>query len=230
MASTDQRLTCIEVINEVRRLIGLNTVTHLTDDKHAAVALRLLNKVVATISNAGDWHELLGSANVTALVSVREYSLGVVFPVKNIFEVSISGRAQALDPIDLSDYQRYARGGGVGTPGMFAIKGVDAQTNPKFAVHPQPSSAQSGNTFGVLYYKKPPIYLTSDADTEVPFAANIVISGLYTAVLVEEAGGVVTRESLMENQDFREQLQEELNRYEADAGGTEIQLTPTGIR
>lgn len=228
MASTDQRLTCIEVINEVRKLIGLNTVTTLTADKHAAVALRLLNKVVSTISNAGDWHEMLGSASVTAVVSTREYSIGVNFPVKNIFEVSLSGRSQALDPISLSDFQRYARSGGVGTPSMFAIKGVDAQTNPKFAVHPEPSSAQSGNFFGVLYYKKPPLYLTSDADTEIPFAGNLVISGLYTAVLIEEAGGTVTRESLMENADFREQIQEELNRYNADIGD-EFQLVPTGI-
>lgn len=223
-------MTAIEVVNEVRRLIGLNDVTSLTADKHARVALRLLNGVISRISNAGNWQEMLGSAKVTAVVSTRVYSIGVNHPVKNIYEISISGRAQALDPIELSDYQRYERAGGVGTPAMFAIRGVDQQTNPQFAVHPQPSSAQSGNTFSVLYFRKPHLYLTSDADTEIPYAANLVISGLYASVLEEEAGGVVTRESMMAARDFETQLQEELNRYEADAGGDTIQLTPRGIR
>ena len=230
MASVDQRLTALEAINEVRRLIGLNTVTRLDADKQSLVALRLLNSVVSKISNAGDWQEMLASAAVTAEVSVREYSLGVTLPVKNILEIAVSGRPRALDRIALSDYMRYQRAGGVGTPSFFTIKGVDTQTNPRFAVHPQPNSAQSGNMFGVLYYKKPPIYLTSDADTEVPFAGNLVISGLYAAVLEEEAGGIATRESMMAERDFREQLQEELNRYDADAGSDEIQLVPWGAK
>lgn len=226
MASTEQRKTVLEVVNEVRKLIGLNEATSLTTDKQSRTALTLLNRVVSIISNSGNWHEMLGSAAVTALVSVREYSLGVNFPIKNIFEISISGRAQALDPIDLSDYMRFQRGGGVGLPSFFTIKGVDQQTNPKFAVHPQPSSAETGNFFGVLYYKKPPMYLTSDADTEIPFAANLVITGLYGAVLIEESGGTLSKESLMEYRDFADQLQEELNRYNADSGNDEVQLVP----
>jgi hypothetical protein len=223
-------MTAIEVVNEVRKLIGLNEITSLLADKHARVALRLLNGVVSKISNAGNWQEMLGSARVTAVVSTRVYSIGINRPVKNIFEVAISGRAQALDPIGLSDYQRYERAGGTGTPAMFAIRGIDLQTNPQFAVHPQPSADQDGNMFHVLYYKKPPLYLTCDADTEIPFAANLVISGLYASVLEEEAGGVVTRESMMAARDFETQLQEELNRYDADSGGDTIQLTPAGIR
>ena len=228
MASTDQRMTALEVVNEVRRLIGLNIVTSLSVDKHARVALRLLNSVVSKISNAGNWHEMLGSADVTAEVSTRVYSVGVTHPIKNIYEISISGRSQSLDPIDLTEFQRFARSGGTGTPAMFAVKGVDSQSNPRFAVHPEPSSA---NLFNVLYFKKPPLYMTNDADVEVPFAANLVIAGLYAAVLEEEAGGVVTRESMMATKDFMEQMQEELNRYDADSGsGTDIQLVPTGIR
>lgn len=226
MASIDQRLTVIEAINEARRLIGLNTVTTLTQDKQCAVHLRLLNSVVSKISNAGDWQEMFGSANVTARASVREYSIGVKHPVKNIFEVAVSGRPQSLDRIGLSDYLRYSRAGGVGTPTFYTIKEVDAQTNPQFAVHPQPSSAQAGNLFGVVYYKKPPLYLHTDADQELPFAGNLVMAGLYAAVLEEEAGGVMTKESTMAAREFIEQIQEELNRYDSDSGSDTVQLVP----
>ena len=231
MASSDQRMTALQLINEVRLLIGLNTITSLTTDKQARVALRLLNEVISEMANAGDWHELLGSANVTAVVSVREYGLGLKHPVHHIHEIAVSGRPQSLYPIELSKYTRYARAGGVGTPNFFTIKGVDSQGNPKFAVHPQPSSAESGNFFGVLYYKKPRLFLTCDADIEIEFPANVVVNGLYAKMLEEEAGGVVTRESMMAYQTYQAQLQEALNRYNADAGkGTDIQFQPVGIR
>lgn len=224
-------MTAIQLINEVRLLVGLNTVTSLTADKQARVALRLLNEVISEMANAGDWHELLASANVTATVSVREYQMGLKQPVHHIHEISVSGRPQALFPIDLSMYLRYARAGGVGTPNFFAIKGVDNQGNPKFAVHPQPSSAESGNVFGVVYYRKPRLLLTCDADIEVEFPANVVLNGLYAKVLEEEAGGVITRESMMAQQTYLEQRQEALNRYNADAGkGEDVQFQPTGIR
>jgi len=224
-------MTAIQLINEVRLLVGLNTVTSLSADKQSRVALRLLNEVISEMANAGDWHELLGSANVTAVVSTREYAMGLKHPVHHIHEISVSGRPKSLDPIDLSMYLRYARAGGVGTPNFFTIKGVDNQGNPKFAVHPQPSSAQDGNFFGVIYYKKPRLMLTCDADELVEFPANVVLNGLYAKVLEEEAGGVVTRESMMAFQTYQNQLQEALNRYNADAGkGTDVQFQPTGIR
>ena len=231
MAATDQRSTTLDIINEVRRLVGLNTISTLTADKQARIALRLLNSVQAELSNAGDWHEMLASARVTAVVSTREYSIGVNHPVKNVYELSFSGQRQALEPIDLSEYKRYERGGGVGPPRFFTSKGVDNQSNPKLAVHPQPGSAESGNFFGVLYFKKPPLLTTEDADTELLFPADLLISGLYAKCLEEEAGGLVTRESIMATQDFKTQLQENLNRFNADSGsGEPIQLTPTGTR
>jgi hypothetical protein len=123
------------------------------------------------------------------------------------------------------------RGGGVGPPRFFTTKGVDSQGNPRFAVHPQPGSADSGNYFGVIYFKKPEFYTTEDADSEVPFPANVVIAGLYAKSLEEEAGGLITRESMMATNDYQRQLQEELNRFNADAGsGEPIQLVPQGTR
>ena len=224
-------MTAIQIINEVRLLVGLNTVTSLTADKQSRTALRFLNEVISEMANAGDWHELLASANVTAVVSTREYQLGLKVPVHHIHEIAVSGRAQSLYPIELSKYARYARAGGVGTPNFFTIKGVDSQGNPKFAVHPQPGSAEDGNFFGVLYYKKPRLMLTCDADIEIEFPANVVINGLYAKVLEEEAGGMATRESMMAYQTYQNQLQEALNRYNADAGkGTDVQLKPVGNR
>jgi hypothetical protein len=224
-------MTAIQLINEVRQLVGLNTITSLTADKQARVALRLLNEVISYVASKGDWHEVLACANVTATVSVREYELGLKHPVHHIHEIAISGRAQALYPIDLSEYTRYRRAGGTGTPNFFATKGVDSQGNPKFAVHPQPASANDGDLFLVLYYKKPRLLLTCDADVEVEFAADMLLNGLYAKVLEEEAGGVATRESMNSWQTFNDQIQEELNRFNSDAGkGEDVQLVPGGIR
>ena len=223
----EQRMTVIQVINEVRQLVGLNTITSLTTDKQARVALRLLNAVTRELGNMGDWKEMLVSANVTAVVSVREYSIGYKHPIHHIHEISISGRSQALDPIDLSRYLRYARAGGVGTPAFFTHKEVDQWGNARFAVHPQPSSAEDGNFFGVVFYRKPRLYLTCDADVEIEFPADLVIDGLYAKFLEEEAGGVATRESMGSWQTFNTQGQEELNRFNADAGkGSNTQLRP----
>jgi hypothetical protein len=155
----------------------------------------------------------------------------VVHPVKNVYEIAFSGQRQALYPIDLTEYMRYTRGGGTGIPRHFTSKGVDSQGNPKFGVYPQPGSAESGNFFGVIYFKKPKLYTTEDADTEVLFPANVVASGLYAYVLAEEAGGLATLESIPEYRRFRDQIQEEINRFNADSGsGEPVQLTPTGIR
>lgn len=224
-------MTAIQIINEVRQMIGLNTITSLTTDKQARVALRLLNEIISELSSAGDWHELLACANVTAVVSTREYQLSLRHPVHHIHEIAISGRPKSLDPIELSRYLRYSRAGGVGTPHFFTIKGVDSQGNPKFAVHPQPASADDGNLFGVTYYKKPKLIQTCDADVEVDFPANLVILGLYAKQLEEEAGGMATRESMATWQTYNQQIQEALNRYNADAGkGTDVQLQPRGHR
>jgi len=224
-------MTVIQLINEVRLLVGLNTIKTLGADKAARVALRMLNEVISEMASAGDWHELLASANVTAVVSTREYGVGVKHPIHHIHEIAISGRAQSLYPIELSKYTRYSRAGGSGTPNFFTIKGVDNQGNPKFAVHPQPASADDGNFFGVLYFRKPKLMLTCDADVEIEFPANVVMNGLYAKVLEEEAGGIVTRESMMAYQTYQQQLQEALNRYNADSGrGTDVQFVPTGTR
>jgi hypothetical protein len=226
MAITNQRMSVIDTVNEVRRLIGLDPVTSLLADSHARVALRLLNFVVSKISNAGDWHEMLASATVTAQSSVREYELGVKHPVKGIYEVAVSGQRQPLDPLGLDRYLQYSRVGGTGIPRFFAIKGVDSQSNPIFAVHPMPGSAQAGEFFGVTYFKKPAIYLTTDADTIIPFPANVVVAGLYAKVLEEEAGGMASKEVISAWQDFLDQMNEELNRYNADTGGSTVQLAP----
>ena len=233
MTIRDTRRTVLEIVNEVRKLVGLNTVTRLDADKHSLVALRLLNIVIADTSNYGDWQELIAVVSITASASVNTYSFGVTFPVKNIWEIAFANQRQALYPTDLADLQRLERGGGVGVPRRFSMRGVDAQGNPKIVVHPQPGSAEAGQEFKITYYKKPTLYDVSSADAVVSFPANVVIQGLYAKVLVEEAGGMMTPESTEAYRDYQRLMLEELNRYNADSGagsGTQIVPTYTGRR
>lgn len=225
MAKTDTRMTVLGIINEVRGLLGFNTVENLDDDKHALVLLRLLNTTIAEISDFGDWQEMYTEIEITAQTSVQTYELGIFHPLKNIYEISFHNDGQALYPETKETINRYVRNGGTGRPRFFTLKYVDNQGNPKFTVHPQPGTNENGLTFTVCYFKKPPLYTISSADDEVDFPANVVIQGLYAKSLVEEAGGPATKEAMGAEMDFRLLMNEALNRWNADVG-TDIYLVP----
>lgn len=228
MATVDSRRSVLDIVNEVRKLTGLNTVSRLDADKHSLVALRMLNNVVAEISNYGDWHELIATTTVLCSSSVNTYSLGINSVVKNIWEVAVSGQRQSLYPTELADILRFERGGGVGVPRRWTIQGVDTKGNPKIKVHPQPGANENGQAMWIVYFLKPQLYDTTSADVQVVFPANVVIQGLYAAVLTEEAGGLFTKESLDAKESYLTLLKEELNRYNADSGaGSQIQIIPS---
>lgn len=227
MAKADIRQSVLQIVNEVRRLIGYEAVTKLDEDEQSLVLLRLLNEVITKISDYGDWHELIASAAVTAETSVREYSINKPHPVQRIYEIAFHTDRQALYPISLEEFLQYQRGAGgsTGRPRFAAIKGVDSQGNPKFAVHPQPGTSQNGNPFSIIYFRKPRLYDTTSMDDEVPFPANVVILGLYAKALVEEAGGTVTQESTGAEREFFNTMDEALKRFSNDFG-TNIFIGP----
>lgn len=229
MSKADTLLSVLETVNEVRKLIGYDTVSTLDEDENSLILLRHLNIVMAQISDFGDWHEMLASASIIAKTSVQVYTLAsakVYHPVQRIYEVAYHTDRQSLYPITLELYNQYRRGGGTGHPRFLTIRGVDNQGNPRIAVHPQPGSVQNGNPFHVMYYRKPRLYNTTSMDDLIPFPANLVIQGLYSKALTEEAGGTVTKESLAAEYEFRELMQESLNRFNADTG-TDIRITPS---
>lgn len=225
MSKSDTRSTVLDLINEVRRLLGYNTVTTLNADRYTLVQLRFLNQTIAQISDFGEWQELYAEVDVTAVVSTQDYSFGITHPIQKIYEIAYHTDRQALYRETLERVKQYQRGGGTGRPRFFTIKGVDSQGNPKFSVHPQPGISENGNPFHVLYFKKPRLYDTTSMDVEIEFPANLVFAGVYAKALVEESGGSHTKESIAQEYDFREMMSESINRFNADVG-TDVYLVP----
>ena len=61
MSLSDQRMTALEIINEVRRKSKLNPVTTLDQDSDSLTKLSYLNDVVSEVSDYDDWQELLSN-------------------------------------------------------------------------------------------------------------------------------------------------------------------------
>lgn len=222
---SDTRRTVIEIINEVRRLLGYNPVTTVDADKHALILLRLLNVVCKRISDVGDFQEMQRTTAVTAISLAAVYTIDTTEPMKRIYEISFSTDKQALYPIDLQTYNQYSRSGSYGRPRFFCLKGVDSRGNPNFQPYSIPASAQAGYTFSVEYFIEPRLYDTSSGDDEVVFRANTVIQGLYARALEDESGGISTKERTGAERDFMMMVNEDLNLFNADTG-TDVQFVP----
>lgn len=217
--------TVLQTVNEVRRLLGFKTVNKLDADRNSLMMMRLLNVVVAEISDYGDWQEMYNEVDVTVAVT-STFSLGINHPVQRIHEISLSGQRQALYPTTIEHINQLQRGnttGGVAR--FFAVKGVDNSNNPLFTIHPTPVTADVGNIFTVCYYKKEGLYDITTADSQIPFPANVVIQGLYAKALAEESGGALTKEGAAAYQDYRMLMDEGLKRFNSDTG-TDIRIQP----
>lgn len=225
MAVSNTKYSVLQIINEVRRLVGLKTVTSIDEDRQSLVMLRLLNSTLAEISDYGDWQEQFREVKVTAEVTAT-FSIGVDYPVQRIYEISLSGQRQALYPTTIEHINQLQRGNVTGgVVRFFAVKGTDDLGNPKFSVHPVPSSAQAGNLFTVTHYRKEELYDITYADNIVPFPANVCIAGLYYRALVEESGGQMTPESQQAYREFKLVMDEALKRFNSDTG-TDIRIQP----
>jgi hypothetical protein len=174
---------------------------------------------------------------------VTNYSLSAAhtYPsnlCKNLYEIAVSGSRGALSYCNLATMNKYQRGGGTGEPRFWTVKGVDENRNPRWEVWPTPVTADASKEWVVTYYMRPKVqtmtHLSGSAvesrvcvSAEIPFDSQLVINGLYSRVLEEEGGGGASRESLACFRSFINQLQEELNRYNADSGsGEPPQLQP----
>lgn len=225
MSKQDFRKKVIEVINEVRRLHGYNTIGQIDDDKYGLVLLRLLNQVVKYISDKGDWLEQYRETTVTAVTSTFEYSLGINEPLKRIYEISFSGDARSLYPISIEKFNQYNRVGGTGRPRFFALKNIDSQGVPKFVVHRQPGTNENGNKFTVCYFVEERLYDVNSANTLIPFPADLVIQGLYAASIAEQTGSLTSKEYTIEQLKFEDMRKEALNKFTVDTG-VDTQIMP----
>lgn len=226
MASTDVRQTILQIVNAVLRKLFLNTVSATTSTKQSTLMVQFLNEVVTDVSDSGDWQEMLSAIYVSAVSGQSEYAFGISAPMKSVLEIVLSGQVQSLYYTDIRDINRLIRTSTTGVPRWFTLFGTDGQENPRFKVSPIPSSQEDGERFQVHYYKKPRLYDTSD-DAEIPdFPANLLIQGLYAAMLLHENGGEPTQEFAAEYQKYENLKQQALNRYTGPDTGTDLYFVP----
>lgn len=221
----DSKMTVLQIINEVKRKLGVPTVAALTQGGAQTLALiDYLNDVLDITSDFSDWQEMRGTLTITASSSV--YTL-LVDPtsaqVKNIYEVAFYNTPATLRLSTLEDMRRWRRGAGgaTGEPRFWIINGVDNTTtgNPYIEVYPQPGANENNKNFSVLYYKKPNLITTADASYVIPFPSRLIVSGLHAYALLDESRGT-------NNIDFTTQfmavykpmLEEAYNRLNGDSG------------
>ncbi len=232
MAINNLRMCVLEIVNEVRRKLGINTVTVLTGDKTALVLLQFLNEVITECSDFGDWPELFQEVSVLASAGVADYSLPINFPVQSIYEVAFDSDPAPLEYREIN-YMRVLERASTnnGTPRQFTIKDVDSKGNPRITVHPTPTTAHqaTAKAFDVALYKKPELLTTNNVAKRPEFPANLLIQGLYAYALLDENSGQANRTSEAAFRLYYKIMQQALNRYTTDTG-SDVYFTPTGYR
>lgn len=214
----DTRATILEIVNEVRRKLGLSAVTSLTADSNSRSAVDYLNDTVAEVSDYGDWQEAYATFTVTAQTSVYDYTFTTSAVIKNIREVAFEGRIAPLRIVNTEDMRRFRRIGSLGRPHSAAVIGVDDTGNPKVQVYPCPSSVEDGDLIEAQGYTKPRQYTTSDASVYPPYPARLLVQGLLAFMLLDESRGTPEMEFKAEYARFRQMLEETFNRFNGDTG------------
>lgn len=227
MSISDQRLTSLEIVNEVRRKSKLGPVTSFTQDSFAKSALYYLNDVVSEVSDYGNWQETYVEVNVTAQSSVADYSIPVsaVTVVQDIHEVVFNNQPGEMRLVDLDTIRRLQRTRSFGTPQQWAPKGTDINGNPIISVSPVPVSAQSGLLFNIALYQKPVFITTAQVTAIPPFPGKLMVQGLLCKIILDESDGEPTARYQAEKQIYDDMLHESYNRYNGDTGST-IFFTP----
>lgn len=227
MALSDQRLTVLEIINEVREKVKLNPVTTVAADRDSILKLKYLNDVLAEVSDYDNWQETLTQVLVTAQSSVQDYEISQqaetqasVEAIQNIHEVVFSDRIADMRKIDLDDLRRLQRTKSYGTPFQWSVKGVDSDGNPKLSVFPMPVSAQNGEVFTLQVYAKPAFVTTAGGGSIPPWPGKLLVQGLLAKTVLDESDGEPTTRYMQVKQTFDDMLDETYNRYNGDTGST----------
>jgi hypothetical protein len=218
---SDTRKTVLEIINEVRRKLGIKDATSLSQDKNSTTLLDYLNDVVSYIADFGNWQETMQEVTVTASTSVFQYLVNTSAPLQHIQEIAFYGQVAKLRYVEIEDMRRWRRIGGTGIPRNWTIFGVDNTTtgNPYIQVYPQPGTNENNQTFSILCFTKPPKYTTSDGSTTPPFPARMLVSMLLALALLDESRGTQNVDYYTELQRFNDTIEQTLNRYTSDSGG-----------
>lgn len=227
MPVTDQRMTVLEIINEVRKKVKLNAVTTVNADSDSVIKLGYLNDVVSMVSDYGNWQESLRTITVTCQSSAYDYSLSSaaftqlgVDVIQNVHSVFMEGYTSEMRLIELDQMRRLQRLPNYGYPTQWCVKGVDDDGNPILSVAPIPVSAQQGQILTVNIYEKQSFYTTADGATVVPYPGKLIVQGLLTSTILDESDGDPTTRYQMNKALFDNMLDETYNRYNGDSGST----------
>ena len=210
----------LQIINEVQRKLGINVTATLTETKHARALLQWLNEVIAELNDFGPFQEVYREVLVTAATSVGTYTIVPAsgMYVGRVYEIALQGDTAPLQLRTIEDIRRLVRLGSTGRPRQYALKGVNVSGHPNFEVYPITSTTYNGRTFDCAIYIKPPDYTDADAAQVVPYAANVVIKGLYAKALLDEAAGEATNQYQVAYQEYLAAMQAALNRLTGNTG------------
>lgn len=221
MTALSQRMTALEIINEVRRKLKLNPVTSFTADSYVEVMLPYLNDVLAEVSDYGNWQETLREINVTAQSSVADYTVpSSVNVVQNIHEVVFNSRPGEMRLVDLDTIRRLNRTRPFGIPYQWAVVGTDVDANPIFRVSPIPTSAEHGLLFNLVVFEKPAFITTAETSIVPVFPGKLLTQGLFCKMILDESDGEPTSRYAQEKEKYDQMLDESYNRYNGDSGST----------
>lgn len=228
MSLSDQRMTALEIINEVRRKSKLPPVTALDQDTDSLTKLSYLNDVISEVSDYGNWQETLREINVSVQSSVSDYSIPIsaVTVVQNIHEIVYNGpdgvvQTGEMSMVDLDTIRRLDRSRTWGRPTQWSVVGTDVNGNPVFRVAPIPTTAQaSGSYFNICLFEKPIFIVTAGASVIPPFPGKLMVQGLLAKTVLDESDGEPTARYQQVQKVYLDNLDESYNRYNGDSGST----------
>lgn len=232
MSLSDQRMTALEIINEVRRKRKINPVTSLDADSDSLTCLAYLNDTISEINDFANWQEQLRQITVTAQSSVYSYSIptGLVTVVQNIHEIVFNNQAGEMQMRDSDTMRRLVRTRSYGRPNQWGINGVDADGNPVFLVSPTPSTNEDGLLFSIAVYEKPTFIVTAQVSAVPPFPGKLVTQGLLAKMVLDESDGEPTNRYQQVKKVYDDMLEESYNRYNGDSGSTVYFVPARGRR
>ena len=203
MATSDQYLEAIEIVNEVERKLGVSESSFFDDRKLTTVIKDFLNDTISECNDYGDWPQLFREIDVTASSSVEAYEISSSANVHHIYEIHFGTQVSPLQ--------------------------VKTGANPIFRPYPIPGTNENNKTFDVAYYKKQRLLTTVSADTSatVLLPSRMLVQGTYAKALLEESGQEATPHYQVAYQEYIRMRRESLNRLTADTG-TDVQFTPIG--
>lgn len=228
MATSDQYMEAIQIVNEVERKLAVNESRFFDDRKLTTVIKDFLNDTITECNDYGSWPQFFREIDVTASSSVETYEISSSANVHHIYEIHFGTQVSPLEVRSVEDMRRLQKTRGVGEPRQFAVVNTSA-ANPIFRPYPIPGANENNKVFDVAYYKKQRLLQTVSADTSatILLPSRMLVQGTYAKSLLEENGQEPTPAYQVAYQEYIRMRREALNRLTADTG-TDVYFQPIG--